>query len=170
MHNCIPFSNNSGLASSDYIAIIAIIVSLASLIFSIYLIYLTKRMEILYQEFETLCLKNVENILAGLDKIFDENELKKTDDYRVQITNSMVELQGFLISLRDSVYGKIDVRHLIGITEEFTEKIYDSNNATLLDFKGDYYSTKLKIYNALYNYALEKELRIFLLFKKRNNI
>jgi len=170
MHNCIPFTNESGLSASDVIAITAIIVSLTSLLFSIYLIYLTKRMEILYQEFETLCIKNVENILSGLDKIFDENELNKTDEFRVQITSSMLELQVFLVSLKDSVYEKINVPHFISLIEDFTEKIYDAKEATLLEFKGAYFSTKLKIYNDLYTYALEKELRIFRRFKKRGQV
>jgi hypothetical protein len=167
MHNCCPLSYASGLTSSDYIAILAIIVSVASLLFSVYFIYLTKRVEILYQEFENLCIKNVEKILSGLDKIFDENESDKSNDYRSQITYSMLELQGFLVTLKESIYNKIDVKYFITLIEEFTEKIYGSTDATLLDFKGDYYSTKLKIYNALYKYAVEKELRIFFLFKNK---
>jgi hypothetical protein len=169
MHNCHPLINNSGFSGSDYIAIIAIVVSLASLFFSIYLIWLTKKMEILYQEYESLCIKNVENILSGLDKIFQNKELENVAAYRNQITNSMVELQGFLVILRNTIYNKIDVQHFIGVIEDFTNKVYGSNEATLLKFKGDYYSTKIIIYNDLYQYALEQELHFlkFLRIRKK---
>lgn len=170
MHNCHHFPIDSGAGSSNLIAIIAIIISVLSLISSIYLIYLTKRLEILYQEFESLCIKNVENIFSGLDNIFDQNELSLASDHRSHITTIMTELQGFLISLRDSVYSKIDVQSLIDIMELFTEKIYEGNNAKLVEFKGDYYSTKLKIYNSLYNHAIEKEIGMLLLFKKKRTI
>ena len=169
MHNCLQLIDNSGFSASDYIAVAAIILSLASLLFSMYLIYLTKRMEILYQEYESLCIKNVDNILSGLDKLFDENELENVVAYRNQITNSMVELQGFLVILRNTIYSKIDVQHFIELIEEFTGKIYNANEANLLTFKGDYYSTKLKIYNDLYSYALEKELHFMKFFRMRNN-
>lgn len=169
MHNCHQIIDNSGFSGSDYIAIIAIIISLASLFFSIYLIWLTKKMEILYQEYESLCIKNVDNILSGLDKLFKDRELENVVAYRNQITNSMVELQGFLVILRNTIYNKINVKHFIKIIEDFTNKVYGTNDATLLEFKGDYYSTKLKIYNDLYQYALEQELHFmkFLRGRKR---
>jgi hypothetical protein len=167
MHNCHQIINNQGLSGSDYIAIIAIIVSLTSLFFSIYLIWLTKKMEILYQEYESLCIKNVESILSGLDNLFKEKELENVVAYRNQITNSMLELQGFLVILRNSIYNKIDVQHFVEIIEDFTNKVYGTNDASLLEFKGDYYSTKLKIYNDLYNYALEQELHFMKFLKKK---
>lgn len=167
MHNCHTYLNESGLGTSEIIAIIAIIISIVTLIFSVYLIYLTKRIEILHQEFDNLCLKNVDGILSGLDKIFISNELDTSKDYREQITVSLVELQVFLLSLKNSIYKKIDLAHIIEIIEEFTETVYNSKEATLLDFKGSYYATKLNIFNALYSYAIQNEFKFFFFFKKR---
>ena len=80
----------------------------------------------------------------------------------------MVELQLFLIALRDTTYSKINVDHFIKIIEEFTEKIYKADGSTILNYKGDYYATKLNIYRSLYQYSLEKEVRFlgFFRFKK----
>lgn len=160
MCNYPPNINELGLKSSDYIALTAIVVSLITLLYSIRNTYKTKRIEIQYSEFEKICIKNIDKILSGLDKLFDEQELQKADDYRKQITAVSVELQCFVVSLKKSVYHKIDVQHFVDIIETFTDSIYNSNGSTLLEFKGEYYTTKLLIYNSLYLHAIQKEFQI----------
>lgn len=160
MCNCSPNIAENGLESSDYIAILAIIVSILTFINTIRNNYKSKRIEILHSEFNNICIKNVDTILHGLDMIFKEKELESVINYRVQITAISVELQCFVISLRNSVYPQINVERFVRIIEVFTDRIYSSNEAIILDFKGDYYITKLNVYNSLYEHAIQKEFQI----------
>lgn len=159
MSNCCQVAPDSGIQSSDIISIIAVLISLFSLLFTYLSIYLAKHLEIRYQEFERLCLQNTEHIMSGIDKIFSENEQDLSKKHREGITNILVELQLFLVNLKKSKYNKIELKKIINIIEVFTDAIYKGDELQILNFKGAYFSTKIEIYAALYEYAVKKELR-----------
>jgi hypothetical protein len=170
MNNCCQAVPVSGLSSSDIFALIAIFISLLSLIFTYLSIYLSKHLEIRYQEFERLCLLNTELIIGGIDEVFSKNEHDVAKIHREKITNTLVELQLFMVNLKISKYDRIDLNRIIKIIENFTDNIYNGDDLEILNFKGAYYSLKIEIYAALYEYAVKKELRWHFIVRKFNTL
>jgi hypothetical protein len=168
MLNCIsPDSIESWYSSSNIIASIAVLISFFTLVASIFIIYTTKRLEIKYLEFEKLCINNIDSILCGLDKLFNKHEHDVIKEHRVKITNTIVELQIFLIRLKEKKYSKIDINKIVVDLEKFTEKVYTDKNLKILRLKGDYYSTKIELYDDLYEYALQKELKFSFIQRRK---
>lgn len=151
------YQTSEAFDASNLISIVAIIVSIFAIIIAFKTIRASKRLEVKYKEFEKLCLENVEKIFGDLDAIFVGNNANSNIN-KMTVTSVSTEFQIFIISLKLSVYSKIDIQFLITRIEKFTESIYKDNNPSPSSFIGEYYSLKLDIYNYLYTHAISKEI------------
>lgn len=143
---------------SDTLSIIALVISILSLFLGLVSIYLTKRIEIVYEKFNKLCLSNVERILSNLDRIFEERSEEQMEHFRQPVTDTLVELQLFLVELK-GIYPRIDLNSVDTISSKFSDTIYlDIGKLKVSNFKSNYFSAKLSILNKLYEFAIRKEL------------
>ena len=148
---------SEAFGTSDLISIAAIFVSLFAIIIAFKTIRASKKLDVKYKEFEKLCLENVEKIFSELDTVFSGNNANSSIDKMI-VTSVSTEFQIFIISLKKSVYSKIDINFLIDRIERFSESIYKYNNPSPSSFIGEYYSLKLDVYNYLYKHAISEEI------------
>lgn len=151
--------NNSFFSASNIFSFILALIS----IFAIYVAYISifksKILDIKFQKFNTLCLQNIEKILSPIDDIFQNFSSDLMQNYRTDITNSMVELQLFLISVKNSLYSDVEISELVILIEEFSDSVY-LNASSVQDSREKYFATKLKLFQLLYKYASLNEFKI----------
>jgi hypothetical protein len=160
MHDSILLQQSANHSVSEIFAGLALIISIVSLVTSVYLVHYSKKIEIVLKKFDQLCYRNVQKILSNLDSIVDAGFNNPIGPNKSVITDIFVDLQTFLVNLKGSVYSDIDLGELIVTIEGFTDKVYNNNYIFIGDIKGDYYSTKLKIFSLLYSHAIKKEISI----------
>lgn len=152
---------NDFFSASNIFALCAIFISIVSIFISYRTIFKSKILDLKFHKFENLCLKNINSILKVTDDIFNTKHQDLIDQHRQTITDTITELQTFLVSLRKTTYSDIDMNELISITEIFTDKTY-TNNDKVLNNKSDYLIMKLTINKELYKYASLVEMRFIL--------
>jgi hypothetical protein len=154
---------NDFLSASNIFAFCAILISVASIFISYRTIFKSKVLDLKFHKFENLCLKNINSILKTTDDIFNLKHQDMIDQHLQIITETITELQSFLVSLKKTTYNDIDMDKLIEITEIFTDKTY-TNTDKVLNNKSDYLIMKLNLNKELYKYASLVEM-IFILTK-----
>jgi hypothetical protein len=158
-------STFTGGSTNSWIPLLALLVSLASILFSFYLLYLNKRVDVLNTKFQKFCISQI-------DLIFDKLSAKLQDEtiseggMRRTITNMSVELQIFLLALKD-IYPQIDLNKLTTVCENFSDEIYKTEILDIEVIKLQFMRFKLNMYSALYDYALTKELNLLHRLKRK---
>jgi hypothetical protein len=157
-------SQSSSWAAKDYLSIFALVISIFSLVASFYNVHLNKKVEISIAKFNKLCIEYIGQQFIPIEKIFDEKPNRVLALYRNDITIFSTNLQSYLLQLKQANYPSIKIQEFIDALEKFTDKIYDQPSITeVYELRGDYFEMKLKVHELLYQFAIENELKLYLM-------
>lgn len=145
-------------SSFNWVALIALLVSVASIFVSFYNLYLSKRIEIINTKFQKLCITAIDDLFKSYDEQFQEGFISLSDARRIS-TTVYVDVQLYITALK-SIYLSIDINKIIRECEDFTDKLYKSEDFDIIEIKSQYLISKLHIYQLLYEFGLKNELSL----------
>ena len=137
-----------------------IIIAVATVLVTIYVVYLGKKVDIKLDKFKKLCFEPLESKFQFLTDYMEQNKNDSINNHLNPITEIVTDFNLILVQIK-TIYPKLDVNVLQNLFIEFTDEAYRNPSNMMYSIYGDLLRTKVRIFEKVYNYALDKELKVF---------
>lgn len=140
------------------IDILTIVVSLFALFVSFYSVFLSKKVEIVYVKFEKICLTPIESLLSEIESEIHQSSREKINfETKMLVTESLVDLQMYILALKNGAYSSISLSQIFNIFDDFSDELYDFKESSD-KIKLKYLTFRIKLLDQLYSYAISEIL------------